>query len=486
MMGVSLYTSRVILNALGVEDYGIYSVVGGVVALFSFINSAMSTATQRYLAVDVGKNDLNGLKKTFNSSLIIHFLIALMILILAETIGLWFVDTQMNIAENRMEAVHFIYQFSIFTSILTITQVPFNALIIVRERMNVFAVISLLEVVLKLLIVYLLFISPYDKLKTYSILVFAVSLLVTSIYKLYCLKNFEESKFAYYNDLPYYKKLISYSGWNLFGNIALVARGQGTNMLLNIFFGTVVNASYGIMLQVQNAVSAFVSNFQTAVNPQIYKSYANREFLETEELMYFSAKFSYFIMLLMVLPIAYNIDFILELWLANPPPYASTFIVLMLINLLIETISRPLITGALATGNIKSYQLVIGTILFANLPINYVVFKKWENPELFLYVAILISLVALGFRLYFLRKLLNVRLVNFFKKVAIPTILVTLLLSFVVTIFDAVIGRADQFFGFAIISFSLMVIMGLIVLTIGLNQREKEKVYSFVVKKVRK
>ena len=271
-MGVSLYTSRVVLNTLGVEDYGIFSVVGGIVVLFGFFNAAMSSATQRYLAFDIGKKDDQRLHKTFNVTFIIHIGIALLIFLLAETIGLWYVNNRLNVPDTRMTAVNWVYQFSILTSLVGVMQVPFNALIIARERMNVFALLSIIDVILKLGVVYLLLIVTFDKLILYSILVFTVSLLVALGYRLYCYKHFRESSLKWYKDKAYYKELLSYSGWNLFGNIAAVARGQGINLVLNVFFGTVVNAAYGITMQIQNSVRIFVNNFQLAVNPQIIKS----------------------------------------------------------------------------------------------------------------------------------------------------------------------------------------------------------------------
>lgn len=242
-MAVSLYTSRVVLNVLGVDDFGIYGIIGGIIMLFAFLNSAMSSATQRFLAIDIGKKDWNRLSNTFNATLIIHLAIGLLIVLLGETLGLWFLKNKLNIPSGRINAAIFVYHFSLLSTAITIVQVPFNALIIARERMNVFAVLSIVEVILKLLIVYLLYVSPFDKLETYAVLLFMVTLLVSTFYKIYCLKNFKESKFRWWYDKDYYAELISYSGWNLFGNVAVVAKGQGINVILNILFGTTLNLS---------------------------------------------------------------------------------------------------------------------------------------------------------------------------------------------------------------------------------------------------
>lgn len=283
-MLVSLYTSRVILNTLGVEDYGIYNVVGGVVSMFAFFNSAMSSATQRFLSFEIGKGDFVQLRKTFNATQIIHIGIAVLILILAETVGLWFVKTYLVIPVERMDAAIWVYHFSVLSFMVSIIQVPYNATIIAHERMNVYAYVSIIEVSLKLLIVFMLTWITYDKLILYGILHFGVVFLVASLYRIYTRRNFEESKFEVVKDKDLYKSLISFSGWSLFGNIAVMLRGQGVNILLNMFFGPAVNAARGIAYQVQGALFGFVTNFQMAIKPQIIKSYAiedlqNRNFL---------------------------------------------------------------------------------------------------------------------------------------------------------------------------------------------------------------
>jgi O-antigen/teichoic acid export membrane protein len=268
-MLVSLYTSRVILNTLGIEDYGIYNVVGGVVSMFAFFNSAMSSATQRFLSYEIGRGDFEQLRKTFNATQIIHIGIAILIFILAETVGSWFVKTYLVIPSERLEAAIWVYHFSVLSFMVSIIQVPYNATIIAHERLNVYAYVSIIEVTLKLLIVFMLTWITFDKLKLYGILYFCVVFIIAVIYRVYTRRNFQESRFEVVKDKKLYKTLINYSGWNLFGNIAGVAKGQGVNIILNIFFGPAVNAARGIAMQVQAAVNSFVSNFQMAVNPQI-------------------------------------------------------------------------------------------------------------------------------------------------------------------------------------------------------------------------
>ena len=314
-MLVSLYTSRVILNTLGVEDYGIYNVVGGVVSMFAFFNSAMSSATQRFLSDEIGKGDFVQLRKTFNATQVIHIGIAVFIFILAETVGLWFVKTYLVIPPERLEAAIWVYHFSVLSFMVSIIQVPYNATIIAHERMNVYAYVSIIEVSLKLLIVFMLRWITYDKLKLYGILHFGVVFIIAAIYRVYTRRNFEESKFEFVKDQKLYKTLISYSVWNLFGNIAGVAKGQGVNILLNIFYGPVVNAARGIAMQVQAAVNSFVSNFQMAVNPQIIKSYAADEREYMYSLVIRGSKFSFYLLFFLSLPIMIEVDQILKLWL---------------------------------------------------------------------------------------------------------------------------------------------------------------------------
>ncbi|MGL4583180.1 MAG: oligosaccharide flippase family protein, partial [Flavobacterium sp.] len=324
IMGVTLYTSRVVLQQLGISDYGIYSLVGGIVAMLGFFNAAMSSATQRYLSFDIGKGDEQKLRKTFSATLTIHILIAVLALILAETIGLWYINYKMVFPDDRLYAVNVVYQFSILTFLLAIVQVPYNALIIARERMKVYAYVSILEAGLKLAIVFILILGE-DKLILYSILIFVVAFVIRMIYQLYCQRQFKESKYRFEYDKEYFGELLAYSGWNLFGNFAAVARGQGVNMVLNLFFGTVVNAAYGITMQIQGAVQMFVTNFQMAVNPQIIKSFASGDKERMFNLVFQSSKFSYFLILLIVGPLVFNIDFILELWLGEVPQATNVF-----------------------------------------------------------------------------------------------------------------------------------------------------------------
>lgn len=428
VMGVTLYTSRIVLRELGVSDYGVYSLVGGFVAMFGFLNAAMSSATQRYLTFDLGKKDYVRLQKTFSAALTIHLGIALTVLVFAETLGLWYVNNKMVFPPERIYAVNVVYQFSIAASLLGILQVPYNALIIARERMNIFAYISIVEVILKLAIVFMLVFFASDKLITYAILTFVVSIVIQSIYMYYCRRNYIESRYNFEWDKEYYRELISYSGWNLFGSVASVARGQGNNVVLNLFFGTTVNAAYGIMNTVNVAINSFVTNFQTASRPQIIKLYAAGEHSKMQTLINQTSKFSFYLSLVLMAPVFINIDYILNLWLVTPPEHSALFIRIALVYTLIDTLSGSLMTGIQATGIIKTYQLVVGTLVFLNLPLTYIFLKFdiYRVPEVSLYIWLAISVISLFFRLYYLEKTQNYNLNIFYIQVLFRVALVTL------------------------------------------------------------
>ena len=470
-MLVSLYTSRVVLNTLGVEDYGIYNVVGGVVTMFAFFNSAMSSATQRFLSYEIGKGDFKQLRKTFNVTQIIHIGIAILIFILAETIGLWFVKTFLVIPPERLEAAIWVYHFSVLSFMVSVIQVPYNATIIAHERMNVYAYVSIIEVLLKLLIVFMLTWITYDKLKLYGILHFVVAFFIAAIYRIYTRMNFEESKFEIVKDKKLYKTLVSYSGWNLFGNIAGVANGQGVNILLNMFYGPVVNAARGIAMQVQGAVNSFVGNFQMAVNPQIIKSYAADEKEYMTSLIIRSSKFSFYLLYLLSLPIIIEIDQILKLWLKTVPEYSSIFTLLILIIILIDCISGPLMTSVQATGKIKLYQIVVGTLQLFILPISYLFLKLGYSPEITLYVNIAISSIALVFRLFFLRRILNFPSMQFIKEVVLVNIIIVFL-TFLIPFY--IRYKMDESVLRLITIVSVSFIWNIfIIYHVGLNKKEK-------------
>ena len=424
-MAVTLYTSRVVLNTLGVEDYGLYNVVGGFVAMFSFFNSAMASATQRYLNFELGRGDAARLHRVFCTSMNIHALISVVVLLLSETVGLWFVYTHLTIPPDRFEAALWVYQASILASVVMVMSIPYNAAIIAHERMGAFAYISVLEVVLKLLIVYLLVVGDVDKLKLYAVLMLLVQVLIRVIYGRYSGRHFLETHYRLMWDAPLFKEMTGFAGWSLFGNIAAVAFTQGLNVLLNMFFGPAVNAARGIAVQVQNAIKGFCTNFQTALNPQITKSYAAGDMAYMHSLVFTSSKFSYYLLLLLSLPVMLEAPLILKWWLGIVPAHTVAFVRLTLAISIIDSLANPLIQAASATGRIRRYQSVVGTLLILILPFSYVALKLGAPPEGVFVVQLVVFCVAQAARVWMLRPLISFSVREYLRKAGLPIAAVT-------------------------------------------------------------
>jgi len=389
-MGVAVYTSRVVLDALGVKDYGLYNVVGGVVAMFSVINGAMSAGTSRFLTFELGKRNYAKLKKTFSAALTIHLAAAGLILILAETIGLWFVTTKLVIPPDRMYATIWVYQMSVLSCMVQITQVPYNATIIAHERMNVYAWVSIIDALLKLLIVFVLvWTQNFDKLIFYSVLILCVTVVTAMIYRIYCVRKYDECAYHFLWDSKLYKQLISYSGWDLFGSACVLSQGEGVNILLNLFFGTVVNAARGITFQVQTALNSFTSNFMTAVQPQIVKSYAENDVPNMLKLVFSSSKYSFYLLWLLSLPVLLESNYILHLWLKAVPDHTLVFLQIVLISNLVRSFARPVVIAVHATGEIKNLNLFAGSLGLLALPVAYLLLKLgYPSESAFIVIAI--------------------------------------------------------------------------------------------------
>ena len=471
MMAVSLYTSRVVLNTLGVEDYGIYNVVGGVVAMFGFINSSMSSATQRYITFALGKGDMNRLQTVFSTTLQIHTLIAGIIVLLGETVGLWFLYNKMQIPADRMDAAFWVLQCSIISTVVMIISVPYNADIIAHEKMSAFAYISILEVVLKLVIVYMLVVFSFDKLILYAILLLAIQLLIRFCYSIYCNRHFEETKYKYVWDKTLFKEMTGFAGWSMFGNLAGVLFGQGLNMLLNVFFGPVVNAARAVAVQVQNAVQGFVSNFQMALNPQITKTYAKGELSDMHKLMYRSARFSFFLLFFLSLPVLFETNFILTLWLKTVPENTVVFLRIMICTSLIYTLSNPLIIANQATGKVKKYQAVCGSILLLILPISYVCLLLGCPAYSVFIVHFIMESVAQLARMIMLRPLIGIRLRNYFQHIYLKVIIVVA--ASVILPSLAYLKMSDDFLRFLVVGVLCVISVSASVYTLGLSANER-------------
>lgn len=479
-MLVSLYTSRVILNTLGVEDYGIYSVVGGIITMFTFINSAMVSSTQRYLNFELAIGNENRLRSVFNTSLQIHALISIVIIILGETVGVWFLLEKLVIPESRITAAMWVYQCSIISCVVNIMSVPYNADIIAHERMSTFAYISILEVTLKLLIVYMLVVSPYDKLTVYAILLLLVQLFIRYIYSRYCNKHFKESLLKIEFNKSLFKEMSGFAGWSFWGNLSSILYTQGLNMMLNIFFGPVVNAARGIAIQVQSAVQQFVSGFQTALNPQITKNYAAGNLEDMHSLMFRSARFSFLLLFFISLPVLLETDFLLALWLKNVPENAVVFTQIMICISLIYTTANPCAIANQATGKVKVYQMVVGGILLTILPISYVVLKLGAPAYSVFIIHFCVESVAQFYRMYMLRSLINLPIREYLNNIYIP-VFATVVMSIILPL----IVHAQFAYGwlqFFAVCFTCVISVGFSIYWIGITKYERDFFCKKVVK----
>lgn len=471
IMVVSLYTSRVVLQALGVEDFGVFNVVGGIVTMFTFINSAMVSSTQRYLNFELATGNESKLKSVFNTSVQIHAIIAITIIVLGETIGLWFLLEKLVIPEGRMTAAIWVYQCSILSCAVNIMSAPYNADIIAHEKMPAFAYISVLEVSLKLLIVYLLWLSPYDKLIVYAILTLMIQIIIRSIYSGYCHKHFTESKLVWQFNKPLFKEMSGFAGWSFVGNLASILFNQGLNMMLNIFFGPVINAARGIAVQVQSTVTQFVTGFQTAINPQITKNYAEGNLEQMHSLMFRSARFSFLLLYFISLPVLLETKFLLTIWLKEVPENTIIFTQFILCISLLFTTANPYTTANQATGNVKTYQLMVGGILLTILPISYIVLNLGAPAYSVFIVHLCAEIIAQICRMVLLRKNIKLSIKQYVRNIYLPVLAVI-----VVSILLPILVHSQMEMGwirFITVVASCILSVGFSAFFIGLTKNER-------------
>ena len=477
---VGLYTSRVVLNTLGVSDYGIYNVVGGIVAMLAFLNSAMVAASQRFISFELGTGNMEKLKKVFCTSVSIHIALAVIILLIAETLGLWFVNTHLNIPPERMEAANWVYQCSILTLLLTIVSVPYNSCIVAHEHMKAFAYVSIVEAVLKLLIVYLLLLGNFDKLIFYAILVVAVALIIRIIYGIYCKRNFEECTYHFVFDKHLFKEMFAFAGWSIIGNFGFALKDQGSNVILNLFFGTTVNAARGIALQVNGIISNFSNNLTMALNPQITKQYAAGDVDASVKLVYAGCRYSFYLLLLIAVPVMINIDYLLKLWLGTVPEHTSQFLMLALIAALLYSMASPLVTALQATGKIKIFQLTFCILTLSELPCVYWILINNEKPYYAMYPTIIITFIGLFIRLILLKRVVPIYKLRYF---TINIVCRNLLTGSICFCFTQWIRNCllDNFATFILTSLMAFCFSIIIIYIIGLSVNERHKCkYKFI------
>ena len=392
-MAVGLYTSRVILAVLGNDDFGLNSVVGSIVVMFYFLNNSMSGATSRFLTFELGRQDYAKLKKTFSAALTIHIVIAAIVVLLGETVGLWYLENKMVIPEGRMIAARWVYHLSLLSAVITITQVPYSATIIAREKMDVYAYIEIVKTLLQLGIVFLLKIGDFDKLILYAILTVCVSLVITLIYRGYCIARFAECRYEFHTDKAIIKPMLGFSGWNLYTDLAFQAQGNGINVILNLFFGTVINAAYGVGLQLSRAVNSFISNFTMAVKPQIIKYYSTGQIREMESLMNSSTRYSFLMLFTLAMPVIMEADFLLDVWLKNPPEHSAMFCRLSLVMMMLNILWINLTYATHATNKMRLASAVTGTLYISIPIISYIALKLGARQ---IYLPMLIAISTYG------------------------------------------------------------------------------------------
>jgi O-antigen/teichoic acid export membrane protein len=484
MMAVSLYTSRVVLDTLGVSDYGIYNVVGGFVTMFALISGAMTTATQRFLSFAIGEGKTNEVTSLFSTAVIIHIGLALIILLLGETVGVWFVSTQMNFPADRYNAAIWVFEFSLLTFLVSVINVPYNAAIIAYEKMSAFAYISIIEVVLKLVIVYLLLITPFDRLIFYAILMAIVQLGVQMIYASYTHKKIKTCHCNWRLNHQYFKQMTSFVSWNLIGSLAGICKDQGLNVVLNIFFGTTVNAARGVAMQVSGAINRFVTNFQVAMNPQIVKLYAAEEKEEMFKLVFRGSRFSYMLLLCLSLPVIIEAPFILNVWLVKVPEYSVPFLRLIIFIALVDSLSNTLITSMHASGKVRDYQIIVGGLSLLTLPLAYVLLKVGLSPTYAVAASLFISILCLFARCALLSRTIDFPALDFLKQVALRMLLITIVSYILPLILYCLIPvNWPTFILVCLVSFLSGVIVSYY---FGMQKHEREVIVSKLKEKIHK
>lgn len=471
LMGISLYTSRVVLSVLGIEDYGIYNVVSGLITMFSLISASISTSISRFLTYELGHGDTKKLNLLFCTAINIQAIMALLVFVAIEIIGFWFLNYKMTIPPERISAANWVFQCSMLTFVINLFSVPYNALIIAHERMKAFANVGIMEGLLKLLVAYLLILATLDKLKIYALLMLAVAVLIRITYGVYCGRHFSESHYHFVYNKSIMRELATFAGWNYVGTAAWLFRGQGLNLLINLFFGPAVNAARGLATQVETTTHQFVSNFTTALKPQIIKNYANGNKEYMYDLVNKGAKFSFFLMLIISIPIIYEAPLLLSLWLKTVPDYTVVFLRLTMIYSALQTLSSTLIISMQASSDIKKYQLTCGCLSLLIVPISYLLYSLGANAEMCYIVCIIMELCLLVARLFLLESMIGLSKHNYFKKVILkitPVAAVCFAFPILFCVFwqDGVCRLAAL--SFLSITFSLLIIY-----TLGLDEEEK-------------
>ena len=483
IMLVSLYTVRVVLNVLGAEDYGIYNVVAGVVTMFSFLSGAMATASQRYFSFDLGKGDTENLKRTFSLTVTIYIILALIVVILAETVGLWFVLNKLSVPQEKVEAARWIYQFSIISFVFTILTGPFMADIIAHEDMNIYAYVSIVEVLLKLGVAFSLRFFGLDKLILYGLLMLFVTIINTTIYRAICKKKYPECKYKFCWDKEYVKEMFGFTGWSIFGSFTSMARTQAITVLVNQFFNPIVVAARTISTQVTNSLNVFSANFNTSLYAPIVKEWAGGKKQGMYSLVYTGCKMTFFLMWIFALPLCLRMEYVLTLWLKNLPEYVIIFTILSIIEVQINAISYPIMTAARASGKVKLYELTLGIMQLLMFIASYVWLKFFNGgPTAVFWTAIILNIAMFFARLLIVRHLVQLSLRQFAVKVILP-ILILISVSFLPSyILNKYLPQT--FWALVIVVFVSLLLSGFTMYFVGLNKEWREKIKNMIRQKL--
>lgn len=488
LMLVSLYTSRVNLEALGIDDFGIYGVIGGLVGMFWIISTSMVGSINRFLTFELGRNNTERLVKIFGSALAFQYIIAAIILIVGETIGLWFLNNKMVIPPDRIVAANWVYQFSLLSFGLDLLVIPYTAAIVAHEKMSAFAYISILTAVGKLVVAWTTVVAPIDRLIWFGGLILVNSTIIRLVYIVYCRRHFEECSGTIIFERSVWKEMFGFAGWTFIGTTAAVLRDYGGNIVINLFYGPVVNAARAIANQVNGAVGGFADNFMMAIKPQITKNYASGNIDYMMQLVRQGARLSYYILFIVMLPLLCSTDYILNLWLVDVPQGTVLFVQLVLVLTLSECLGGTLITAMLATGRIKKFQIIVGCINLLNLPVSYVVLSMGAIPQSVIIVAIVISVCCNIARIILLRELVVFSVRRFIVKVYLNVLVVSAVSAVAPVLLSSYMS--DTFCSFVTVSAVALVSSILTILYVGCDKDEKkmvyEKVNSFIRSHVRK
>ncbi|MBP8934389.1 MAG: MATE family efflux transporter [Prevotella sp.] len=484
VVGVGLFTSREVLRVLGVNDFGIYNLVGTIVVMFTFLQTALNNATSRFITYDLGAGNTANLQRIFSMSMNTELILAGIIMLLSEIVGVWFIGNKLHIPDGRMEAAQWVFQISLFNFAISIIRTPYNSLIIAHEHMNYYALTSIIEAVLKLVIVYLLIVLPADKLILYALLQMGVTIVIFLWMVVYCKHHFEECHYTKYWNKGLLKSLMNYSGWSLIVNIADIAVNQSISIFFNLFYGIAANAAYGIANQVNTQLSYFISNFSQSYSPQIIKSYAAKKYDYFMKLIYSTSKLTFFLYFSVAFPIMINIRFILDVWLVNPPKMADTFLCLIVGYNIFDSFSNPLWMSVHATGYLKVHQILMGSIKIMNIPISYILLKLGFPIYTVLAVYVALNALCSIVRIIYLRTLIHLDTLDYMKKVIwqmIKIVLISIPIPLAILYFSD--NRLLNFF-MTSISFYLLYLPSIYFL--ALNTKEKEIVKGIVVKVIAK